>query len=311
MTATNVVFACDESGAKGYADQVESHPGEVGVFAGILVPQEIDATARPEFQAIYDQYKPATGKLHIAELCPDQQEALRQDVYAAIRKLNLPCFWYAIHVDGLNNWHLTQKKFLDDARQAASAARQPPPRVKRNSPRDNPTSMHEELFAGLYAHLIAFLEERERKEVAIEVRTDPIDSPIVKNFEELAKRLLSDDPLLRTVKGWDTVTKQNVEGVIEVRVTMPPSMQIEAVVTKLTINTVRDGDGYVLAADVLANSLNYLFKHRDQAELYKPLNQPAAIIKHPIAHHLAAFYDWGIGDLVGDRLYRHPKSSVP
>jgi hypothetical protein len=88
-------------------------------------------------------------------------------------------------------------------------------------------------------------------------------------------------------------------------------MQIEAVVTQLTINTVRDGDGYVLAADVLANSLHYLFKHRDQAELYEPLNQPAAIIKHPIAHHLAAFYDWGIGDLVGDRLYRHPKSSVP
>jgi hypothetical protein len=92
---------------------------------------------------------------------------------------------------------LTQKKILEDARQAAGAARQQPPRVKRNSPRDNPASMHEELFAGLYAHLIAFLEERDRKEVSVEVRTDQIDSPIVKNFEEVAKRLLSDDPLLR------------------------------------------------------------------------------------------------------------------
>jgi len=311
MTATNVVFACDESGAKGYADQVESYPGEVGVFAGILVPQEIEATAQPEFQAIYDLYKPATGKLHIAELPPEKQEALRQDVYAAIRKLKLPCFWYAIHVDGLNDWHLTQKNLREDAKQATAAARQQPPRVKRNSPRDNPASMHEELFAGLYAHLIAFLEERNRKEVAIEVRTDQIDSPVVKNFEALAKRLLSDDPLLTTVKGWDTVTKQIVEGAIEIRVTLPPSMQIEAVVRELTINTVGDGDGYVLAADVLANSLNYLFKHRDQSDLYKPLNRPAAIIKHPIAHHLATFYDWGNGDLVGDRLYSHPKNRVP
>ena len=37
MTTTKIVFACDESGAKGYADQTESFPGEVGVFAGILV----------------------------------------------------------------------------------------------------------------------------------------------------------------------------------------------------------------------------------------------------------------------------------
>jgi hypothetical protein len=133
----------------------------------------------------------------------------------------------------------------------------------------------------------------------------------VKNFEEFAKRLLNDHPLLKMVKGWDTVTKQIVEGIIEVRVTLPAGAQIEAVVRKLTINTVRDGDGFVLAADVLANSLNYLFKHRQQAELYKPLNQPAAIVEHPIAGHLATFYDWGGGDLVGDRLYRHPKSRVP
>jgi hypothetical protein len=144
--------------------------------------------------------------------------------------------------------------------------------------------------------------------VSIEVRTDQIDSPIVKNFERIAKRLLSEDPLLKNINGWDTVTKQVVEGVVEVAVALPASLQIEVVVRELVINTVRNGDGYVLAADVLANSLNYLFKRRDQAELYTPLNRPEAIVKHPLGHHLATFYDWGIGDLVGDRLYAHPKS---
>jgi hypothetical protein len=110
MATTNVVFACDESGAKGYADQVESYPGEVGVFAGILVPQELDATAQQEFRAVYGRYKPATGKLHIADLPPNQQEALRREVYAAISKLNLSCSWYAIHVGGLNDWYLRRRR---------------------------------------------------------------------------------------------------------------------------------------------------------------------------------------------------------
>jgi hypothetical protein len=33
-----IVFACDESGAKSYADRDEQLLGEVGVFAGIMVP---------------------------------------------------------------------------------------------------------------------------------------------------------------------------------------------------------------------------------------------------------------------------------
>lgn len=133
----------------------------------------------------------------------------------------------------------------------------------------------------------------------------------MKNFEQLAKRLLNDDPLRKTVTGWDTKTEQIVKRDVVVSVVMPTSMKIELVVRKLAISTVRYGDGYVLATDVLANSLNYLFMHRDQSELYEPLNRPEAIVNHPIAQHLAAFYDWGTGDLIGDRLYRHPKGHIP
>ena len=101
----HIVLACDESGAKGYADQDEAFPGEVGVFAGILIPQqEREAEARPRFQALCDRYRLLSGKLHIADLSPEQQTALRTDVFTAIREMNLPCFWYAIHVSGLQNW---------------------------------------------------------------------------------------------------------------------------------------------------------------------------------------------------------------
>lgn len=306
MTTTHVIFACDESGAKGYADRRETYPGEIGVFAGFLVPQEKDADARPEFQTIYNQYKPPSGKLHIAILPPDQQESLRQSVYAAIRKLKLPCFWYAIHVEGLHHWYLIEKENLEDSKRAALEAR-PKPRVKPNDPGLKVPSMHEALFEGLYERLIAFLEERKQKMVSIEVRMDQVDSPIAKNFETVAKRLLDDDPQLRLIKGWDTKTRKPVKGTIQIDVTFPSTLSIETTVSSLVLGPIHDEDGYVLAADVLANSLHHLFRCRKQSELYNALNEPTAIKDHPIAKNFDTFYDWGDGDLIGDRLYRHPQ----
>jgi hypothetical protein len=67
------------------------------VFAGIMVSDSHLAAVEADFKAIYDKYKPAVGKLHIAELSPTAQDALRQDIYAAVRKHRLPCFWYALH----------------------------------------------------------------------------------------------------------------------------------------------------------------------------------------------------------------------
>jgi len=87
-------------------------------------------------------------------------------------------------------------------------------------------------------------------------------------------------------------------------------MSIETVVRSLSINPIREGDGLVLAADVLANSLNHLFKHRKDHQRYAALNTPEAVASHPLAKHLDAFVNWGTGDLVGDGLYKHPKSNT-
>jgi hypothetical protein len=47
-----MVLACDESGAKGYADRDEAFPGEVGVFAGILMPEEVSREKMPDFHGL-------------------------------------------------------------------------------------------------------------------------------------------------------------------------------------------------------------------------------------------------------------------
>ena len=305
-TTTNVILACDESGAKGYANQREAYPGEVGVFAGFMICREIDSIARSEFQKIYDHYKQRRNKLHIADLPEIQQHSLRKDVYETIRKLDLPCFWYAIHVEGLYDWYQCQKILLERARITASQLN-PKPRIKQGSPREYPPSMHEELFAGLYTNLVIFLAERNQTKVSIEVRTDQIDNPIVRNFENVAKRLLAPYPSVNRVSGWDTVTEQKVEDSITFNIENSSEREIDIKVEALTIAPIRGGDGYTLAADVLANSLYYLFKNRDVSQRYKPLNEPNAIMNHPIVDNLAAFNDWGSGDLMGDRLFSHPK----
>ncbi len=256
---SKVIFYCDESGAKGYSDQDETYPGEIGVFAGIMVPEECLATVKPEFDQIALRYKPASGKQHIADLTPEQQGAMRDDVFAAIKNTNLPCFWYAIHVAGLHAHQQTMKALDTQERAALHAARDgAEPRIKRGSPRDEPASMHVELFSGLYSHLVAFLLERGRQGMDVEIRTDQVDTPLVKDFTKVAERLLDNGPTIEKATGFDTVDRKLVTGSVTSTVKLPPEHNLSQLVNRLSIVTVPDSDGLVLVADVLANSLNYL-----------------------------------------------------
>ena len=273
-----------------------------------MVNQENEVDVRPVFQDIYERYKTETRKLHITDLESGKQKTLREDIYASIRELKLPCFWYAIHVQGLHDWYLTERNTLEKPLQAIrEASRQT--RIKpSNNTSNKPHLMHEKLFEGLFGHLIAFLEEQGIKDVSIEIRTDKIDKSTVKTFRKSAVEFLSDDPYRREHTGWDTMTNQIVKGYIQIDIEAPSILNIGLAVNNLKINTIDGGDGYVIAADVLANSLHNLFKTRNQSERYKPLNDPAAIKMHPLADSLWPFQQRFNNDLVGDGLFRHPKS---
>ncbi|MHC8326039.1 hypothetical protein [Pseudomonas sp. LB1P83] len=301
-------FYCDESGAKGYANQQESFPGETGVFAGILFPEQLHADLSEKFDAIARHFKPAQGKLHIADLPQEQKGALRQALFNEIQAAGLPCFWYAIHVAGLNDYYTQQTERLRNHRAAVEARRTSPARVKTGSVREEPPSMHVELFSGLHAHIVAFLLERGCNNVDLEIRTDQVDSPLAKQFENVAAELLKTDPDVTETTGFDTLMQQVVHGQITTSVQYPAEMEIPPVVRSLSIKPIDDSDGLILAADVLANSLNYHFKCRTENQLYYPLNDPDAVAGHPLFEHLDAFNNWGTGDLIGDRLYRHPKA---
>lgn len=308
---TKVFFYCDESGAKGYANQDETYPGEVGVFTGIMIPEKYIAAQKSTFDQIASRYMPSSGKLHIADLSTEQQGRLRNELFSEINRSQFPCFWYAIHVAGLHAYHLNQIELLKQSAEELRLARGGhEPRIKRGSSREDPVSMHIELFSGLYSHLVAFLAERSQVDVEIEIITDQVDTPIMKRFEEVANDLLNNDPVILKTTGFDTAAKKIVHGSVTSSAEWPPELDFSPVVKKLSIGTAPASDGLVLAVDVLANSLNHLFKNRAPDTLYGPLNCSNAVATHPLAEHLDAFNNWGSGDLIGDGIYQHPKASA-
>lgn len=303
-TDVKFILGCDESGAKGYANQTEKSPGEVGVFAGLLVPEAILKLAEKSLETVIAPFRTTDGKLHITDLPPADQAALRTGLFDVIREHQLPCFWYAIHVEGFHAHHLKMVELLQNA---ANEAAKLGGAVKPRASREAPASLHVELFRALYAHMVAFIEERSPGEVEIEARIDRVDTPIAKSFRQEADRLL-ETSRKSVVTGFDRVAQQVVRGEIRFETHYPPELQIETEVKSLELKIVGDEDPIVIAADVLSNSLAYHFHRRGPGELYEELNRPAAVATHPLARNLDTFWNWGEGDLVGDSMFRHPKA---
>jgi hypothetical protein len=296
---TRIVVACDESGAKGYADRDEAYLGEVGLFAGLFMPAEMVAEVQPQFNALIDPYRKADGKLHITDLGPAEQESLRQEIFGLIRARHLPCFWEAVHVAG---FHEVYKNHAAALAKIRAASRSP---FKLSGNRGKPSSLHVVLFQGLYSKVLAFCMERERHRLDLEIRTDRVDPPILKAFEEAAATILDFGAKLKRVTAFDPATKTVVEKQIRIAES-PEELRLPVVVERLNLTEVGDSDGLVVAADVLANSLNYLFKNRAANELFMPLNDPQAVAAHPLAQSLDAFRNWGEYNFT-DSYYSHPK----
>jgi hypothetical protein len=79
-------------------------------------------------------------------------------------------------------------------------------------------------------------------------------------------------------------------------------------VEHLEFKMVDDRGGLVVAADVLANSLAYLFKTRPPEEQFKALNTPEAFQRHMLKDCLDSFWDLSVVQFHGHIL---PSSERP
>lgn len=293
---THIVLACDESGAKSYADRDEAYSGEIGVFAGLMAPADFVAQAGPDFDTVAAKYATPEGKLHITDLSPSNQAALRNEMFELIRTHRIPCFYEAIHVAGFHHEH---KNISSVVAQAGNVHTGP---VKLSKNALKPSSLHMALFLGLYSKIIAFCLERKQMRLHIEVRTDRVDSPIIKNFRDVANELLNFDSKIMRVTGYDTEAGKMIEGSLAVKSNLDP---MPITVEHLEFKVVDDRYGIVVAADVLANSLYYLFKTRSPQEKFRALNNPEAFQRHPLKDCLDSFLNWN-GYNFTDTFYRHP-----
>ena len=297
-TITHIILACDESGSKGYADRDEETPGETGVFAGIMVPAADVGTVAPDFDAAAKRYASVDGKLHITDLPPEHQQSLREEMFSLVRTHKLPCFYEAIHVAGFHRAHKQLRDHVEQARAARQSA------IKLGGHAATPSSLHAALFQGLYSKILAFCLEREKTRLHIEVRTDRVDSTIVKNFDQEARELLNFGAKIRRVTGFDPKSKRLLEGSVEIGA-VPIENQLPIIVEHLEITVVDDSDGLVVAADVLANSLEYLFRTRPPEERFRALNTPEAFARHLLRDCLDSFERWD-GYNFTDSFYAHP-----
>ena len=198
--------------------------------------------------------KPAP-ELHITDLTPAQQTQLRKEMFELITQLQLPCFFEAIHVAGFHTFFRRYERLIKQAQEQRRSC------IKLSLRGPKPDSLHVALFFGLYSKLLAFCLEREKQELHVEVRTDQVDAPIFKEFRASAKKLLDFGATIKQVTGHDPDTKQVVKATVETK-EIPPEQRLPITIHQLDFKPVNQLDGLVLAADVLANSLAYLYRTR-------------------------------------------------
>ena len=67
------------------------------------------------------------------------------------------------------------------------------------------------------------------------MRSDQIDSPIIKEFEKAALRLLSTAPNVTPATGFDTATKTVLRGQVSIQAHYPPELAIKMDVRRRTV----------------------------------------------------------------------------
>ena len=288
----DLVVFCDESGAKGYADQQEHFPGETGVFAGFFVPREYVSPLEAELRTITDSLSPDLEKPHITDISAEHQQHSRNGVYKIFLRNRVPCFYEAIYVQGFHADYERQCKALRNfvASTGSKLKKQP-----------QPESLHTALFLGFYTKILDFCLKRGKTNLKIEIRTDKIDSPILKKFHQTGERFLCDERKI-PLKKWNPETQSVVYGSLTLKHDTRSPFNIEDYIIAPTA----DDNGAIFAADVLANSFNYLLRQRERKQRFEPLNCREAVASHPLISILYAHPQESKWDFA-DHMYAHPR----
>lgn len=290
-------FICDESGAKGYADKSESYFGEVGIVAGYFIPEEHINSVRQELFQITSQFA-TNGKLHITDLPDKDKEALREQIFSYFISRNIICTYEAVFSEGFHKYHSDSVRRLEEARSKGNTG------IQLNK-HEKVEMLHAELLLGAFSKSVSFAIDNLGYDSHIKIITDPIDKSILNLFGKMANRFLDIcEETTRTVTGFDKTNGTKIEKTIKTQIDDPSGYLLDLSQVKYEISC--ETSPLTVAADVLANSVNYYFRNKTNSVDTLP-NTPDAILNHPL-HSL--FYGlWKDKNInwFADAIFMHPE----
>jgi hypothetical protein len=227
-----------------------------------------------DLQTISNKYF-GSEKCHISVLPQDKMEVLRQDIFDLLKSSRLPCVYEAIHVEGLKKEHERRLSIKD----IAEATRKSGIKMSKVV---QPPLLHEELFQGLFSKSVGFfVDHYDRMKDQLIILVDTVDFPILKKFEMVADEVTDFSPTVTRVTGWDPSKKEVVRGEIKGSTSFPKSLdtdEIEEVDYQIEIAACH----MTMPADILANSINHIFKKRSPGEVGKPLHDRSSVQTHKL-----------------------------
>lgn len=292
-----VIFILDESGAKGYSNNTECTLGELGVIAGYFIPVDHFDSIKKELDNIRLNFL-TDGKTHIADLLPQQQEQLRNNIFSYFLQRKVFWVYEAIYVQGF----FENRDFLNKLNKNSHKSRRSSIQVSWKEKRE---LLLAELFKGAFAKALAFCIENIGNEFKLTIITDRTDDAIVKRFQREADDFLHfGETKAHEVTGFDKETEQVFKGSI--------TTSIAAGIEKLgdysgiSYCISCEDSALTFAADVLVNSVNYHLKSLQASELGTCLNTKNSISGHSLSD--LAFGAWDDAEInwVSDAIFMHP-----
>jgi len=296
-----IFLIIDESGAKGYSDKQETYQGEVGVMAGYLIPEKYLVYVQETLENIKSKYF-SSGKVHIADLSSEEQASLRSAIYEFFIESNIICISEAVHSQGFYDYYNRLKKNREKTKESNRS------NIKTSS-NTRKESLHECLFQGIFSKGVAFCIDQFGYEFRLNIITDRVDDSIKQRFTNAAEELLNvGEERVKITTGFDPSSNTVVKGSIVSNIENAKEVLGDYSKIKYSINY--QDSGLTLAADVIANSLNYHFKNRPVTDLGENLNDNNAMQNYPLLKLMYGIWDSDEVNYVSDAVFMHPENGI-
>lgn len=253
---SSMMFICDESGAKGYADKDESLKCEFGLFAGYFLKNKgQQENVRKLLNKSFNIIKWPNSKKHINELSKENKQSIIKSVFTVFRDEKIDCLYEGEYVHDCYRNYKEQEKTLKEIKEQRRSK-------IRIIEHDDIPLLHDELFNGLLVKAIGYYEKFDSR-CKLDIIIDHVDESIFKLFKKTKGEILNlFKEKCNPVPGWDPEKKEKVQGEIKIKYnTEKYAYKFDE--SDITMRRGEQNDPLIVAADVLVYALYKYFEKQN------------------------------------------------